>query len=146
MKKRLLTLFVIAALSACGQAKSDAKAPHTSNAHAIKKAEMQVTHVNAQEAYALLKAKPDVVILDVRTPGEFASGHIDGAVNIDFKNANFANEIAKLDGSKEYLVHCRSGGRSTRSLKQFKSAGFTNIDHLDGGIIAWNKAGLETVK
>ncbi len=143
MKKKLLALFVIGALSACGQADSGAKAP---KAEVAQKAELQVTHVDANKASEIIKARPDLVVIDVRTPGEFASGHIDGAINIDFKNANFATEISKLDGTQDYLIHCRSGGRSTASLKHFKNKGFVHIIHMDGGMIAWNKAGLPTVK
>lgn len=104
----------------------------------------QVMHVSAAEAHELTKNQPELVVLDIRTPDEFNSGHIKGAVNIDFKASSFATELQALDPAKNYLVHCHSGGRSTSSLKTFKNLNFTNITHLDGGIKAWNKAELPT--
>ncbi len=153
MNKKLFIMMVVGTLSACSQANNSVAAPksHTQEEVQVqqveqKAVETQITHLNANEAFETIKARPDLVIIDVRTPGEFAGGHIDGAINIDFRNANFASHISKLDGSKEYLIHCRSGGRSTRSLTTFKDAGFSHILHMDGGMIGWNKSGLPTVK
>jgi rhodanese-related sulfurtransferase len=98
-------------------------------------------NLNAGDAKKLIAEKGEALtVLDVRTPGEFAAGHLKGAKNIDFKADDFAAKLGKLDKTKPYLVHCRSGGRSTASLKTFKELGFTNIIHLDGGMIAWKKA------
>lgn len=79
--------------------------------------------------------------IDVRTPAEFSGGHIPGATNIDFVSEGFASELAKLDRSKTYVVHCAAGGRSTQSLAVFARLGFKNIVHLDGGISGWIAAG-----
>jgi phage shock protein E len=87
-----------------------------------------------------------VIILDIRTPDEFNRGKIAGAKNIDFQAADFEQRIDALDKSKSYLVHCASGGRSTRSLALFKQHQFQAIYHLDGGIKAWEKAGLPVEK
>ena len=106
----------------------------------------EITHVDAKRAADLLGANPDVTVLDIRTPREFATGHIKNAVNINFFDGDFAQQLSRLDPSKDYLVHCRSGGRSTKSLKIFKKLGFKHIYHLDGGMNAWNRAGLPTVK
>jgi len=149
MFRNLFVIVAVGLLTACSQSESGAQ---STPQDVVKKQEtpkvqdMQVTDVSAIEAAALIKARPDIVVLDVRTPGEFAAGHIEGAVNIDVKNANFADEITKLDTSKTYLVHCRSGARSTRSLAAFKEKGFTNIIHMNGGILDWNKSGLPTVQ
>jgi rhodanese-related sulfurtransferase len=99
-----------------------------------------VTHVSAGQAAELLRAG-GVTVIDVRTPGEFAEGRIAGAVNIDFQSRDFASRLAGLDPAKPYLVHCRSGSRSGRALGAFKKQGFAKIYHLDGGVIAWSKAG-----
>jgi phage shock protein E len=87
-----------------------------------------------------------VTVLDIRTPDEFVLGHVDGAVNINFTGGKFAGEIAKLDKTKRYLLHCQSGARSKKSLEAFEKAGFTSIIHLDGGFAAWQKAGLPVKK
>ncbi len=104
-----------------------------------------VQHVTAQQAQKLVAAKK-VVVLDIRTPGEFSKGRIAGAKNIDFLAPDFEQRIDALDKSKSYLVHCASGGRSTHSLALFKKHEFQNIYHLDGGIKAWEKAGMPIEK
>jgi rhodanese-related sulfurtransferase len=108
-----------------------------------------IQHVDAKAAAKLLASddkKKAPVILDIRTPDEFKEGHLKGAKNIDFFEDSFEAEVAKLDKDKNYLVHCKSGGRSTKSLKVFKKLGFKNIYHLDGGFIAWEEAEQEVVK
>jgi rhodanese-related sulfurtransferase len=90
-------------------------------------------------------AEAGIITLDVRTPGEFNEGHIDGAQLIDFQSGNFESEIETLDKSKTYAVYCRSGSRSGQAVKIMSDAGFTNIYNLDGGVIDWANAGLPLV-
>jgi len=104
-----------------------------------------VQHVNPNQAQKLVLDKK-VVVLDIRTQGEFSTGRIAGAKNIDFQAPDFEQRIDSLDKSKSYLVHCASGGRSTHSLMLFKKHQFQSIYHLDGGIKAWQKAGLPVEK
>jgi rhodanese-related sulfurtransferase len=86
-----------------------------------------------------------VITLDVRTPGEFSEGHIEGALLIDFQSGNFENEIASLDKTKTYAVYCRSGNRSGQAVKVMSDAGFSNLYNLNGGVIDWANAGLPLV-
>ncbi len=79
---------------------------------------------------------PDAVLLDVRTPREFSSGHIDTAVNIDIEDPSFATEIKKLDTSKTYFVYCRSGNRSAQAVSLMKSLGITHMYELRGGLMS----------
>lgn len=79
----------------------------------------------------------DVVVLDVRTPGEFAGGFIANALNIDYNDADFNAEIAKLDKNKTYLVYCLSGKRSASAAAYMRSNGFKEVLNLEGGILAW---------
>jgi len=90
-------------------------------------------------------AEAGVITLDVRTPGEFNEGHIEGALLVDFQSGNFENEIASLDKSKTYAVYCRSGNRSGQAVKVMSEAGFTNIYNLNGGVIDWANAGKTLV-
>jgi rhodanese-related sulfurtransferase len=90
-------------------------------------------------------AEAGIITLDVRTPGEFNEGHIEGAQLIDFQSGNFESEIETLDKSKTYAVYCRSGSRSGQAVKIMSDAGFTNIYNLDGGVIDWANAGLPLV-
>lgn len=79
-------------------------------------------------------ATPSAILLDVRTPSEFAAGHIDKAVNIDFEDPSFAANIERLDTAKTYFVYCRSGNRSGQAVSVMTSKGFKNIYELDGGL------------
>ena len=87
-----------------------------------------------------------VVILDVRTPGEFAEGYIEGARLIDFQNGNFETEIADLDKNATYAVYCRSGNRSGQAVKIMQDAGFLDLFNLEGGVIDWANQGKPLVK
>ena len=105
-----------------------------------------VKHVDAKDAEKLLKEKKDVTILDVRTEDEYKDGHIKKAKNINYFDDEFESKAAKLDKEKPVIVHCQSGGRSSRSLEMLKKLGFKNIYHLDGGMNAWVEAGLPVEK
>ena len=90
--------------------------------------------------------QPSIQILDVRTPAEFAEGHLAKSLNIDFESGNFADEIKKLDKSKSYAVYCRSGRRSALAAAEMSKAGFHHILNMSGGTIDWTTAGLPLVK
>lgn len=90
-------------------------------------------------------AETGVITLDVRTPGEYMGGFIQGAQNIDFQSGNFENEIASLDKNATYAVYCRSGNRSGQAVKVMHDAGFHNVYNLNGGVIDWTNAGLPLV-
>jgi rhodanese-related sulfurtransferase len=83
--------------------------------------------------------KKNAVVLDVRTPKEFDESHIIGAINIDYKNENFREEVQKLDKGKKYFIYCRSGKRSANSRKIMNELGIKKVYDLNGGIIAWKK-------
>lgn len=104
-----------------------------------------VTDITAKKAAARLKKDPKIVVVDVRMPGEFAEGHIEGAVNINMNSKDFAAKLGKLDRDKTYLMHCKSGGRSSASLPVWKRLGFKNVLHLTSGTLGWEKAGLPLV-
>jgi rhodanese-related sulfurtransferase len=89
--------------------------------------------------------EPGVIIVDVRTPEEFASGHIEGALNIDFNSGNFANEITRLNPSENYAIYCRSGSRSGQAASIMHKAGFHDVSNLNGGVIDWTNNGLPLV-
>ena len=90
-------------------------------------------------------AEAGVITLDVRTPIDFAEGHIEGARLIDFQSGNFENDIAALDKNATYAVYCRSGNRSGQAVKVMQDAGFTSVFNMNGGVIDWANAGLPLV-
>lgn len=96
-----------------------------------------VLHVSATDADQLLNAGSEIIVLDVRTEQEHQAGKIKPGININYYADTFEADLAKLDKTKTYLVHCRSGVRSGRTLPIMQRLGFDNIIHLDGGIKAW---------
>lgn len=100
-----------------------------------------VTRVDAN-AFATTVADPAVVVLDVRTPEEFATGHLANAINVDASGDDFDARIAQLDPAKTYAVYCRSGNRSQVAVARMAEAGFTDIVELESGIVGWQAAGL----
>lgn len=76
-------------------------------------------------------------IIDVRTEEEFATGYIEGAVNVNLYDKNFANRLADMDKSKPIYLYCKGGLRSAEAALQLQKLGFTNIHDLKGGIMAW---------
>lgn len=93
------------------------------------------------QAFSEIAAKSSTYVLDVRTPGEFAAGHLTNAHNIDVEASTFGNEIGKLDKHATYAVYCHSGNRSAVATSQMAKAGFDHIYNLNGGIEAWAAAG-----
>ncbi|MDP3945438.1 MAG: rhodanese-like domain-containing protein [Lutibacter sp.] len=85
-------------------------------------------------------------IIDIRTPQEFSEGHIDGAININYYDSNFMDQMAKYDKNQPIFIYCRSGNRTTAASKKAADFGFTEIYDLEGGILYWMKNNNETVK
>ena len=94
------------------------------------------SHVSAS-AFALAVDQPGVTVVDVRTPAEFAEGHLPGAVNINVEDPAFPDAIAALDPAADYAVYCRSGNRSRVAVDYMTQAGVTRTVGLEGGIGAW---------
>ena len=111
--------------------------------------ETEIKIISVEDANTLIqdnKNNPDFMILDVRTKDEFNSAHIINSQNIDYKASDFKNEVSTLDMEKIYITYCRSGRRSAAASEIMKEMGFENIYMIDGGIIAWDKANLPTIK
>lgn len=89
-----------------------------------------------------IKATPNAQILDVRTPGEYTSGHIENADNINWNSDSFVSKTEKYDKSKPVFVYCMSGGRSKQAANKLQELGFKTIYELQGGILKWNSAGF----
>ncbi|MCU0269233.1 MAG: rhodanese-like domain-containing protein [Acidimicrobiales bacterium] len=96
------------------------------------------------DGQTLLAEQPDAVVLDVRTPEEFASGHLPEAVNIDVEGGNFEAQVGELDKDATYVVYCRTGRRSALAAQTMAGMGFTSLYDL-GGIQEWQAAGGEVV-
>jgi rhodanese-related sulfurtransferase len=105
--------------------------------------------VSPREAFSIIQGnKKDLnfVILDVRTPEEFGDGHIENAVSIDFRGANFRESLSRLDKNKVYFVYCKGGVRSGKALEVMKESGFKRVYHLPAGVTGWKEKGLPLKK
>jgi rhodanese-related sulfurtransferase len=133
----LLIFGVFAGTAGCAQYRASS-VPDSENLKAV----------TPKEAFELIqrnKSNPNFAILDVRTPEEFAEGHIGGAINIDYYHPGFQTELNKLDRTKTYLVYCRTGSRSGQAFEFMKEQGFREVFDMDGGITVWRKEGLPVV-
>ena len=109
----------------------------------------RVIAVSAKEAADLINehnGDDKFAILDIRTPGEFQSGHLAKSIPIDFYSPTFADKLNLLDKTKTYLVYCRTGNRSTKSLQLFKKLKFQKVYHMTSGISDWKSKGFAVVK
>ncbi|MDE5886226.1 MAG: rhodanese-like domain-containing protein [Muribaculaceae bacterium] len=121
MKKILILLLSLLGMNAC------------MNAQGNNFTDMDVEH------FAQYITNGDVQLVDVRTPEEYAEGHIEGARNIDVFDDDFLEEAQKsLDKSRPVAVYCRSGKRSADAARKLSANGF-QVTNLEGGILAWKE-------
>ena len=107
----------------------------------------QSNYVNADvNEFAELVADTNVVVLDVRTASEFAEGHLERAINIDYHQSDFVERAkATLPLDKKIAVYCRSGRRSAGAAARLGEEGYKLVN-LKGGIIAWKEADMPVIK
>ena len=91
-----------------------------------------ITNVDAQTFIKEIQSE-NVQIIDVRTYGEYATGHLQGALNIDVESGAFDSGISNLDKNATYALYCRSGRRSTLAAERMAEAGFTKIINFNNG-------------
>lgn len=91
------------------------------------------------DTFQLMLNKHDGILIDLRTPAEWQTGYIAGAVNIDYRAADFSDKIAKLDKTKTYYVYCEIGGRSAMAADYMKSSGFCTVIVLHRGLREWKE-------
>ncbi len=114
-------------------------------AGAFRTAGSQSIEVTVQQARALIQQRAGqrtFVILDVRTPEEFAAGHLAGAVNVNLVAPDFAARLRALDRGKTYLVYCRTGARSTQVAQAMLRLGFRSVYNMVEGIEGWQHRGF----
>jgi rhodanese-related sulfurtransferase len=100
--------------------------------------------ISPGEAAATIKEKKNLQLIDVRTPGEYASGHLAGAKLIPVQEID--KRLAEIDKHKPVLLYCRTGHRSGNALKILLEHGYPDVKHVEGGITAWQAAGLPVTK
>lgn len=102
----------------------------------------EVTVSQARELIQKRAGTPEFVILDVRTPEEFAEGHISGAVNVNLMAPDFESRLGGLNRGQTYLVYCRTGNRSVKAIQAMRRLGFRSAYHMFEGIVGWQKKGF----
>lgn len=95
--------------------------------------------ISVDEAKTMIEGNDQLIIVDARTPEEFADGHLDGAINVDVKADDFTEQILKMSKEESYLVYCRSGKRSTKASNIMADQGFKTLYNMDGGYLAWTE-------
>jgi len=99
------------------------------------------TSLTADEFEKAISAKDSIQLLDVRTPGEYTSGHIANALQADWNDpAEFNRRITYIDKNKPVYVYCLAGGRSSAAAAQLRKSGYENVYELKGGTNAWKAA------
>jgi len=99
--------------------------------------------ISVTESNALIqqnKSNNQFSIIDVRTPKEYAQGHLANSKLINFRDNDFETKLNELDKSKTYLIYCRSGGRSGMALTAMERLGFESVYNMDGGFNEWSSA------
>lgn len=96
-----------------------------------------------KDQFASRMKKSGAVLVDVRMPGEFEQGHIEGAINIDFFSADFKHDLLDLNRNKKYYLYCKNEVRSYRAMKFMETNDFKNVYMLKGGYEEWTKPATE---
>ena len=103
-------------------------------------------HQSVHEAHQLLLTSSDqVALLDVRTPGEYVAGHIQGALLFNFNNNDFGRKLSRLPKHFTYVIYGKAGHRSARTARMMKQMGY-DVIHMDGGLEEWKRSGFPMVK
>lgn len=129
---KIITLLILIAaigLAACNRADSE-----------------KVKGVTIDEFEQLIKTNGNAIILDVRTPGEYAAGHLANSVLININDPDFTERVDKLDKSAPVLVYCASGIRSAKAADIMADQGFSTIYHMEDGLREWIKSNKPVVQ
>jgi rhodanese-related sulfurtransferase len=131
-------LLLTPGLAACGGSTEAAPAPTTPASQPAAPVRVGVPE------WMQAAQSPGTVIIDVRTPEEFNSGHVQGAINIPVEYADFAQQVSTLDPNATYAIYCRTGNRSAVATAQMGSMGFMHLYDLEGGFSDLEAAGMPT--
>lgn len=148
MKKLVLGNLVVLGLlfASCSNAQNQGEKSATESAEQNQPASAVINKDVDVAEFESLAEKGNGLLLDVRTPEEFAEGHLDGCMLMDFNSPGFRDEVAKLDRDNPVYLYCRSGGRSGRAADIMTDMGFKEVYNLEGGIMAWQREGKPVVK
>ena len=141
--KNIKLLFFVLSITIISCAQNTAKKEVKDGTTNVGQDQQVVELINPKDLNAKLG---DIQLIDIRTPREYTSGYIKGAININFFDRNFMDQMSKLNKEKEVYIYCRSGNRTGKAAARLKEQGFTKIYDLQGGILNWNRNKLAVVK
>ncbi len=136
MKVMIIVLGLVFTFSCTNSSDSQTGSEQTS--------EVKENYLITPSEFKMKMDEKGIVILDVRTPAEVAEGVIGIPMIIDYREADFKEQLLALDKSKTYLVYCKGGGRSGQAKILMDANGFESVYDLQGGITDWRSAGLAT--
>ncbi|MFN3587184.1 MAG: rhodanese-like domain-containing protein [Moraxellaceae bacterium] len=96
--------------------------------------------VSAEALRTRQAAGEALLVLDVRTPAEYAQGHVPGAINVPHDEVTAAHPRLAAWRERPVVVYCRSGRRSALAIETLEKAGFTRVQHLEGDMLGWQAA------
>ena len=131
-------LLLVPTLAACGGSSEAALAPTTPASQPAAPVRVGVPE------WIEVAQSPGTVVVDVRTPEEFSSGHLEGALNIPVESADFTSLVSALDPAATYAIYCRSGNRSAVATAEMAGMGFMHLYDLEGGFADLEAAGMPT--
>ena len=137
--KYLILFFLLPATLSYSSCESNTKKTDikSENNSALNQEQVPKVQVIPADEYKKAVSQPEIQLVDVRTPEEYNNGHIGNALNIDYYNPEFKNQIAKLDKTKPVYIYCRSGSRSQSAAKIMEELGFVSIIDLKGGYMKY---------
>lgn len=141
MLRKTIFLSVAIAFCSCNSSKKE------TNKVENNQSEVNVTKIlySANEFDSLIKNNSSAVLIDVRTSEEFSKGHLENALNLDWKGSEFQTQLEAIDKKQTILVYCLSGGRSNQAAIAMREKGYINVLELEGGIMAWRAKSLPEV-
>lgn len=105
-----------------------------------------VTIVSIDEKIMQQAQAGEILLLDVRSPGEYADGHIPGAVNVPYDQIQRHQSVLEQQGDSPIVVYCRTGRRAAIFINEIEKYGFTNLQYMEGDMPGWQRAGLPVAK
>ena len=135
---KYIILLSILILSSCKQVDSEVNAqPNLDKATVVSYENLNVEKFNDAIAAG------DHIVLDVRTPEEISGGKIGDAMELNFYDTTFADQILAMDKDKDYYIYCKGGGRSAKTCRLMIENGFKNVHNLEGGYSSWKISSIE---
>lgn len=138
----LLTIIMLTLLAGCAGQRAPVSVPNASDA-SVESATIDLSTLPEQldaQAVAAIKDRDDVLVIDVREQSEYDAGHIPGITLIPMNSV--PSRLSEIPTDKTVVLACHSGNRSGQVFDYLKQQGYTNIHNLQGGILAWQDAGL----